>query len=49
MLNSAGVTTFNKDRQEEEYQPKLDILINCAAVIFAGDMETTFPQDFDFL
>ena len=45
----AGLTTVNKDNGKEEYQPKLDILINCAAVIFAGDMDTTFPQDFDYL
>ena len=28
---------------------KIDILINCAGVIFAGDVEQTFPQDYDFL
>jgi len=27
----------------------LDILINCAGVIFNGDVEGTFPQDFDYL
>ena len=27
----------------------IDILINCAGVIFAGDVETTFPQDYDYL
>ena len=27
----------------------LDILINCAGVIFEGDVENTFPQDFDYL
>jgi len=28
---------------------KLDVLINCAGNIFAGDVETTFPQDYDYL
>lgn len=27
----------------------LDILINCAGAIFEGDVEKTFPQDFDYL
>ena len=27
----------------------LDILVNCAGVIFEGDVETTFPQDFDYM
>jgi NAD(P)-dependent dehydrogenase (short-subunit alcohol dehydrogenase family) len=27
----------------------IDILINCAGVIFAGDLESTFPQDYDYL
>ena len=44
-----GMTTYNREKGEEEYQPKLDILINCAAVIFAGDLDTTFPQDYDYL
>lgn len=26
-----------------------DILINCAGVIFPGDLQTSFPQDFDYL
>jgi short-subunit dehydrogenase involved in D-alanine esterification of teichoic acids len=37
------VTTFNQAKGEEEYQPKLDILINGAGIIFAGDLEHTFP------
>ena len=37
------MTTLNRDKGEYEYQPKLDILINCAAVVFAGDLDTTFP------
>lgn len=28
---------------------QVDILINCAGVVFAGDVETTFPQDYDYL
>jgi NAD(P)-dependent dehydrogenase (short-subunit alcohol dehydrogenase family) len=28
---------------------RVDILINCAGVIFAGDIESTFPQDYDYL
>jgi NADP-dependent 3-hydroxy acid dehydrogenase YdfG len=35
--------------QQQEYQPRLDILVNCAGVIFSGDLETTFPQDHDYL
>jgi NAD(P)-dependent dehydrogenase (short-subunit alcohol dehydrogenase family) len=27
----------------------LDILVNCAGVIFEGDIENTFPQDFDYM
>jgi NAD(P)-dependent dehydrogenase (short-subunit alcohol dehydrogenase family) len=27
----------------------LDILVNCAGAIFEGDVEKTFPQDFDYL
>jgi len=27
----------------------IDILINCAGIIFDGDIETTFPQDYDYL
>jgi short-subunit dehydrogenase involved in D-alanine esterification of teichoic acids len=40
---SQGVTTYNEVKGEEEYQPKLDILINCAGIIFAGDLDNTFP------
>ena len=38
-----GITTYNHAKGEEEYQPKVDILINCAGVIFAGDLESTYP------
>jgi NAD(P)-dependent dehydrogenase (short-subunit alcohol dehydrogenase family) len=27
----------------------VDILINAAGAIFAGDIENTYPQDFDYL
>ena len=27
----------------------LDILVNCAGVIFEGDVLNTFPQDFDYI
>ena len=27
----------------------LDMLINCAGVIFEGDLASTFPQDFDYV
>ena len=40
---SQGVTTYNEVKGEGEYQPKLDILINCAGIIFAGDLDNTFP------
>lgn len=26
----------------------LDVLVNCAGVIFDGDVENTFPQDYDY-
>lgn len=28
---------------------RADILINCAGVIFPGDLQTSYPQDFDYL
>ena len=28
---------------------RVDILINCAGVIFPGDIENTYPQDYDYL
>ena len=28
---------------------RADILINCAGVIFPGDLSTSYPQDFDYL
>ena len=46
---SATVQTYNKEKNAMESQPKLDILINCAGVIFAGDLDNTFPQDHDYL
>jgi len=27
----------------------IDILVNAAGAIFAGDIENTYPQDFDYL
>lgn len=27
----------------------IDIVINAAGLIFDGDLETTFPQDYDYL
>lgn len=38
-----GVKTFNQVNGEEEVHPKLDILICCVGVIFAGDLDNTFP------
>lgn len=37
-----------KLKQGQEFQPRLDVLINCAGVIFAGDLDNTFPQDHDY-
>ena len=34
---------------EYQYQPKLDILINCAGVIYPGDLDNSFPNDHDYL
>ena len=38
-----GMRTYDQTKGEEEYQPKLDILVNCAGIIFAGDLDNTFP------
>lgn len=32
-----------KIKEDQEFQPRLDALINCAGVIFAGDLDNTFP------
>ena len=40
--------TYNADKGENEYQPKLDVLVNCAGVIFAGDLDNIFPHDHDY-
>jgi NAD(P)-dependent dehydrogenase (short-subunit alcohol dehydrogenase family) len=31
-----------------EFLGKIDIFINCAGVMFDGDLEKTFPQDYDY-
>ena len=50
IFNAAqGMKTYDQTKKEEEYQPKLDILINAAGIIFAGDLDNTFPQDHDYL
>jgi short-subunit dehydrogenase involved in D-alanine esterification of teichoic acids len=36
-------------KETTNYNPKLDVLINAAGVIFAGDLESSFPQDHDYL
>jgi NADP-dependent 3-hydroxy acid dehydrogenase YdfG len=36
-------------KESQNYCPKLDVLINAAGVIFAGDLESSFPQDHDYL
>lgn len=36
-------------RDTQNYCPKLDVLINAAGVVFAGDLESSFPQDHDYL
>ena len=41
--------TYNQNKGQEDYQPRLDILINAAGIIFAGDLDNTFPQDHDYL
>ena len=28
---------------------RLDVLVNCAGVIFDGDVENTYPQDYDYI
>lgn len=47
--NRAGVPTYNPLIGTTEYQPRLDILINCAGVVFAGDLDNIFPQDHDYM
>ena len=32
-----------------EHLGGLDILINAAGIIFDGDVEQTYPQDFDYI
>lgn len=49
MGNINPVKAVNQVNGEEEIHPKLDILICCAGVIFAGDLDNTFPQDHDYL
>ena len=48
MEKSANVAKTVSAQGEVVVQPKLDILINCAGWIFAGDLDNTFPQDHDF-
>jgi 3-oxoacyl-[acyl-carrier protein] reductase len=31
-----------------EYLGKIDVFLNCAGVMFDGDLEKTFPQDYDY-
>ena len=33
----------------ERFKAKIDILINCAGIKLYGDVENTWPQDFDFI
>lgn len=49
IMAASGMKTFNQAENKEEYQPRLDILINAAGIIFAGDLDCTFPQDHDYL
>ena len=49
IMAASGMKTFNQAENKEEYQPRLDILINAAGIIFAGDLDSTFPQDHDYL
>ena len=48
-MAASGMKTYNQAENKEEYQPRLDILINAAGIIFAGDLDCTFPQDHDYL
>tara|TARA_B110000285_G_C14771787_1_gene444324 strand:- start:130 stop:276 length:147 start_codon:yes stop_codon:yes gene_type:complete len=43
IMAASGMKTFNQAENKEEYQPRLDILINAAGIIFAGDLDSTFP------
>jgi len=44
-----GKVVKEEVEEEDVYEPKLDILINCAGIIFSGDLENTYPQDYDYL
>lgn len=44
-----GLPPLSQGPEFAQYQPKLDILINAAGIIFAGDLESIFPQDHDYL
>lgn len=38
-----------RNAQTTEFRPMLDIFVNCVGVIFAGDIDNTFPQDHDYM
>ena len=45
-LVQAVKTKFHEldiDQPLEDYQPKLDVLVNCAGIIYPGDLDNTFP------
>mmetsp|Transcript_1084 Transcript_1084/g.1999 ORF Transcript_1084/g.1999 Transcript_1084/m.1999 type:complete len:214 (+) Transcript_1084:805-1446(+) len=51
MDNISKASNFKNSQrnvEEVENQPKLDVLINCAGIIFAGDLDSIFPQDHDY-
>lgn len=43
------IQCFDMKQVVAETFGRVDVLINCAGVIFAGDLEHTFPQDYDYL
>ena len=49
MSNDDGVKTIDPASGEFQYQPKLDILVNCAGIIYPGDLDNSFPNDHDYL
>lgn len=46
---TVDMEVFELKKEIQERFGGLDILINCAGAILPGDVETTFPQDYDYI
>jgi len=45
---SSDMQLFDFKSSVVEFLGKIDVFINCAGVMFDGDLEKTFPQDYDY-